>query len=125
MSESKQVTKQEASQTNITLPPAVDVIEDETGITVCADLPGVPRDKLNVRAEGDSLVIEGEVGLNTPQDMEAVYVEMQIPRYRRAFVLSRDLDASRCEATFSHGVLKLRIPKAEHAQPRKIEVKVG
>jgi HSP20 family molecular chaperone IbpA len=55
--------------------------------------------------------------------MEAAYAEIQVPRYRRAFTLSRDLDTSKCEAALKDGVLKLRIPKAEQAQPRRIEVK--
>lgn len=125
MNDRPQISKQDLGHSDVTLPPAVDVIEDETGITVLADLPGVPKEKLSVKAEGDSLIIEGEVALDTPPEMEAVHVEMQIPRYRRVFTLSRDLDATRCEASFTGGTLRLRIPKAEHAQPRKIEVRVG
>lgn len=46
-------------------------------------------------------------------------------RYRRAFTLSKELDADKVGAELSQGVLRVRIPKAAHAQPRKIEVKVG
>jgi HSP20 family protein len=45
--------------------------------------------------------------------------------YRRSFTLSRELDASKIEANLKDGVLKLRIPKAEEARPRRIEIKVG
>jgi HSP20 family molecular chaperone IbpA len=48
-----------------------------------------------------------------------------LPRYRRVFTLSKELDSGKVEAELNQGVLKLRIPKAEHAQPRKIEVKVA
>ena len=105
--------------------PPVDVMEDASGITLIADLPGVPKEKLTVRTDADQLLIEGEVALEVPEGMESVYAELQAPRYRRAFVLSRELDTSRTEAAFKDGVLKLRIPKAEHARPRKLEVKVG
>lgn len=121
----KEVAKRERRRANVAAMPPVDVVEDETGITVFADLPGVSKDKLTVRADGQSLLIEGENGLDTPEGMEAVYAEMQTPRFRRVFTLSRELDASKSDAVFKDGVLKLRIPKAEHAQPRKIEVKVG
>ena len=105
--------------------PAVDVIEDASGITLFADLPGVPRDKLNLHVEADTLTIEGEISLPTPEGMEATHVEVTLPRYRRVFTLSKELDAGKVSAELSHGVLKLRIPKAEHAQPRRIQVAVG
>lgn len=108
----------------VLLPP-VDIVEDDTGITVYADLPGVPKDKLAVRADGESLTIEGEISLGVPEQMEAVVAEIQAPRYRRSFALSRELDTEKSEAVFRDGVLKLRIPKAEQAKPRRIEVKVA
>jgi hypothetical protein len=58
------------------LMPPVDVIEDPGGITLYADVPGVPKEKLNVRVDGENLVIEG------------------LPRYRRVFTLSKELDAA-------------------------------
>jgi HSP20 family molecular chaperone IbpA len=57
-----------------------------------------------------------------PQQMEAVYVEVRVPRFRRAFTLSRELDTERIEANLADGVLTLRIPKKAQAQPRKITV---
>jgi HSP20 family molecular chaperone IbpA len=47
------------------------------------------------------------------------------PYFRRAFTLSRDLDPGKIEATLRDGVLRLHIPKAEAAQPRRIEIKAG
>ncbi|MDF9392073.1 MULTISPECIES: Hsp20/alpha crystallin family protein [Methylococcus] len=104
--------------------PAVDIVEDETGISLTADLPGVPKEKLTVRMDGQSLSIEGEIALETPEGMEASYVEVRSPVYRRSFSLSRDLDPAKIDAQFKDGVLRLRIPKAEHAQPRKIAISV-
>jgi HSP20 family protein len=105
--------------------PPVDVVEDPTGITLYADLPGVPKDRLNVRVDGDTLLIEAEIVLTTPQGMQASHAEVQRTQYRRAFTLSRELDPGKVAADLNHGVLRLRIPKAEHAQPRRIEVQVG
>jgi HSP20 family molecular chaperone IbpA len=48
---------------------------------------------------------------------------VRVPRYRRTFTLSRELDTSRIEANLRDGVLNLRIPKQEHARPRRIEVR--
>lgn len=104
--------------------PPVDVIEDASGITLYADLPGVPKDKLSVRVEADTLTIEGEVALPLPQDMEPSHAEVQLPRYQRVFTLGQELDRDKVAAEFKHGVLRLHIPKAEHAKPRRIEVQV-
>jgi len=105
--------------------PRVDVLEDEKGITLLADLPGVPREQLELKVEGDTLVIEGEVAQQTPEGLQPVYAEIRVPRYRRAFTLSRELDASGVEANLKDGVLSLRIPKREEAQPRKISIQVS
>jgi HSP20 family molecular chaperone IbpA len=105
--------------------PPVDVIEDSTGITLYADVPGVPRDKLGLRVESDTLTIEADMALALPKEMEASHAEVQLARYRRAFTLSKELDAEKVNAELSQGVLRVRIPKAEHAQPRRIAVNVG
>jgi HSP20 family molecular chaperone IbpA len=105
--------------------PRVDVLEDEAGITLLADLPGVPKDGLEIKVEGDTLLIDGNVATPTPQGLRSVYAEVRIPRYRRAFTLSRELDPGRIEANMKDGVLKLRIPKQEHARPRRITVGAG
>ena len=116
--------EQDARQEAAMLPP-VDVVEDAAGITLYADLPGVPKDKLNVRVEADTLTIEAVVGLPLPPDMEATHAEVQLAHYRRAFTLGQELDSGKAAAEFRNGVLRLHIPKAEHARPRRIEVQVG
>lgn len=107
------------------LAPRVDVLEDKGGITLLADLPGVPREELDLKVDGDTLVIDAKVRQETPEDLQAVYAEVRLPRYRRAFTLSGDLDTARIEANLKDGVLRLRIPKKEHAQPRRIAIQAG
>ena len=114
-----------AARDEAALLPPVDVVEDQTGITMYADLPGVPKDRLNVRVDGDQLAIEAEAVLPVPEGMTANHAEVNLSRYRRTFTLSKELDADKVSAELSQGVLRLRIPKAEHAQPRKIAVQVN
>ena len=104
--------------------PPVNVVEDANGITLFADLPGVPKDKLGLQVEADTLTIEGEVSLPLPEGMESIHAEVSLPRFRRVFTLSKELDTEKVAAEFVNGVLMLRIPKAAHAQPRKIEIRV-
>ena len=106
------------------LVPPVDVVEDTAGITLYADLPGVPKDRLHLHVEGDSLTIEGEIALDAPAGTEATHTEVGLARYRRVFTLSRELDPGKINAEFVHGVLTLRIPKAERALPRRIAIAV-
>lgn len=116
--------EQQAAELAALLPP-VDVVEDATGITLYADLPGVPKEKLSLEMDGERLVIEGEMDMRMPECMEATHAEVSLPRYRRVFTLSKELDPDRLQAEFKQGVLKLRIQKAEHARPRRIEVRAA
>ncbi|HVG04579.1 MAG TPA: Hsp20/alpha crystallin family protein [Burkholderiaceae bacterium] len=105
--------------------PRVDVLEDDSGITLLADMPGVSKDALEIKVENNALSIEGAITAATPQALEATYAEVRVPRYRRSFTLSRELDGSRIDAQLRDGVLKLRIPKHEQARPQRISVKVS
>ena len=105
--------------------PAVDVFEDAGGITLLADMPGVPKEQLELQVDGEALSIEGAVQPRTPEGLEAIYAEVRVPRYRRSFTLSRELDTTRIDANLKDGVLTLRIPKQAHAQSRRIPVTAG
>jgi len=105
--------------------PAVDVVEDATGITLFADLPGVPKDKLHLQVEHDALVIEGDLDVPVTEGISAHHVEVDSTRFRRVFTLSKELDAEKISAQLANGVLKLHIPKTEHAQPKRINVSIN
>jgi len=106
------------------LTPPVDVIEDAEGITLYADLPGVSRDKLNLHVEAATLTIEAESDLAVPKALKSSHTEVGLGRFRRVFTLSNELDTQNVAAELKQGVLKLRIPKASHAQSRRIDVQV-
>lgn len=110
---------------NGALTPPVDVIEDSTGITLYADLPGVPRDKLHLQVEADTLTIDAESALSAPEGLQSTHTEVGLGRFHRVFTLSKELDTEKVSAELANGVLKLRIPKAQHAQPRRIEIKAA
>ena len=108
-----------------TLTPPVDVIEDENGITVTADLPGASKESLAIRVDGDTLTLEAPIELGEAKALAPTYTEVRAPRYRRSFTLSRELDSSNIEASLKDGVLNLRVPKLEKARPRRIEVRAA
>ncbi|MEM5425910.1 Hsp20/alpha crystallin family protein [Paraburkholderia ferrariae] len=115
----------EPAKQSTRLTPAVDVLEDSRGITLYADLPGVPREKLDVRVQDGNLTIEAESVIPTPSGLRLQHGEVRHPHFRRAFALSPDFDVSRIDAQLRDGVLMLTIPRREEAKPRRIEVSVG
>ena len=127
MSETRNTgTRTESSVANQgALIPAVDIFENESGLTVVADMPGVSKERLAVRVDGEQLLIEGSVEVHVPDNLEFTYGEVRNPLFRRSFTLSRELDVTKIEASLKDGVLRLQIPRAEEARPRRIEVNVG
>jgi len=103
----------------------VDISENSEGITLTADLPGVSRANLNVHVEGNHLFIEGQSALETPKDAQALHAELRSSSYRRRFVLSRELETGKIEASLKDGVLTVRIPKRAELRPRRIEVQAS
>lgn len=125
MDDKTAVSREQQAAELATLLPPVDVIEDATGLTLYADLPGVPKDRLSLEVDGDTLIIEGQMDMRMPEGMEATHAEVAVPRYRRVFTLSKELDTGRMQAEMKQGVLKLHIQKAEHARPKRISVTAG
>ena len=96
------------------LPLPVDIYEGADELLLLADLPGVEPEGLSVSFEAPELRIEGRRGTG---DSASVY--------SRTFRVSEQLDPNGISAELNSGVLKLRLAKAAHTKPRKIEVRAG
>jgi len=107
-----------------TLIPPADIFEDEDGISVVLDMPGVSKDRLQVKADGNGLLVEGGAEISMPEGMEAVYADIRATHYRRSFGLTGELDTDRIEAALKDGVLTIRIPKRAELKPRRIDIKI-
>ena len=132
MTTRQEVAKREPSEVQakaleqeLVLAPAVDMFENSDGITVQAEMPGVSKERLNVQADRNNLLIEGDVVIDMPAGIEALYADVQATKYRRSFVLSGELEAERIEANLKDGLLTVRIPKRAEFRPRKIEVRAA
>ena len=102
--------------------PSVDIYETEAGHVLLADMPGVPRDGLDIHIERDRLTIRGRVvATETPRPQ---HLEFVLRDYYRVFTLADDVDAEHIRATLNDGVLRLELPKSERARARKIPVTV-
>ena len=98
--------------------------DGEEGITLLADMPGVSRERLALEVDRDTLTVEGDARIETPEGMEALYADVRSNRYRRSFALSGELDTDAIRASLVDGVLSVHIPKRAEVRPRKIEVRV-
>lgn len=108
-----------------TLTPSVDIVEDLHAVTLFADLPGVPRERLDIKVHDGSLTIEGESVVRTPANLRLSHAEVRAPYFARRFTVSDDFDTSRIDATLKDGVLRLTIPRREESKPRRIDVNIG
>jgi HSP20 family protein len=104
------------------LRPSVDIFETDEGITLQADMPGVSKDRLNLRVEGNSLLVEGAIAITPDAAMAPLYADIHATHYRRSFVLGNELEVTRIEAHLKDGMLIVRIPKRAELRPRRIEV---
>ena len=128
MTNSKQITEktskqmQRREQNPRTVRPAVDIYENEKGISLYADIPGVSKHRLEIKLEGDSLSIEGTAEINQAEKMLMYRTDVDSIIYCRKFTLRGELDKDNIDASLNDGVLKIHIPKRAKYQPRKIEV---
>ena len=115
----------ESSERRITITPPVDIFENSQGVVLWADLPGVTKDRLDVKVHDGNLFIEAEAVVPTPAGLRLQHAEIRQPHFARAFSLGSDLDASKIDANLRDGVLQLTIPRRDEARPRRIEVRTG
>jgi HSP20 family protein len=121
--ESTIATPQQRARTSDSVIRApVDIFENSDSLMLTADMPGVSKDRLDVRVDGTTLVVQGSVQFDLPDKAVALHADVRATLYRRSFVLSRELDTEKIEANLKDGVLTVQIPKRASLRPRKIEV---
>lgn len=101
--------------------PPVDIFEDDQGLVVLADLPGVEPGAPEVRTDDGILTIQGKARHLAPG--EPVHREYELTGYYRQFRLAEEVDPARATAELKHGVLTVRLPRSPRAEPRRIEVR--
>ena len=105
--------------------PAVmpmDAYRDGEQFVVHFDLPGVDPSSVDLNVERNVLTVKAERSHSYGEDVELQVTERPRGVFSRQLFLGDTLDADRIEATYDAGVLTLRIPIAERAKPRKIEI---
>ncbi|WP_298864223.1 Hsp20/alpha crystallin family protein [Microbacterium sp.] len=103
----------------------LDAWRDGDEFVVELDLPGVDPDKLDIDVERNVLTIRAERLSHVPDAADAVATERSWGVFSRQLVLGDALDTDKVDADYTAGVLRLRIPIAERAKPRRISISSG
>ena len=94
-------------------------------MVILADMPGVAPDDMDVTLERQVLTLRGHVRPHAPDGYRRITLEYREGDYERAFSLSDEVDQKKIKADFKHGVLRLELPRAAEAKPKKISVKAA
>jgi len=105
--------------------PHVDILESKDELFLLADMPGANKDSIEIDFEDGVLTIHGKVETRYPESVNFLLVEYGIGDFYRTFRVSEQIDPDRIHAEYAGGVLKVHLPRAEEAKPRKIEVRAA
>jgi HSP20 family protein len=124
------VTKKNGSQTDkapvqqpqVVFTPRVDILEMPEGLVLTLDMPGVKPEDVQIDFERGELAVRGK---RRPAERKGEWLveEVEVGDYYRAFLVSQDVATDKISAELKNGVLKITLPRAESALPRRITVK--
>jgi HSP20 family protein len=123
--EVERIEKVERTRSGRVYMPLTDIVETRDDIRVYCDMPGVDPRSVDITLENNVLTIEGFVEPEARGDRRLVRGEYEVGDFHRTFSLSDIVDRGRIEASIRNGVLTLRLPKAEPAKAKKIEVRAA
>jgi HSP20 family protein len=116
--------REEALGTNFV--PAVDVYEDEHGITLKLEVPGIDEKDLDVRVENNTLAVHGERKFEKEEKEENFQrIERRYGSFTRTFTLPNTVNTDEVQADYDKGVLKIHLNKRAEAKPKQIKVNIG
>ncbi len=90
-----------------------------------AEVPGIAKDDLSVKVQGNYLEISGVRKSDAPEGYTAHRVERGTAAFTRSFTLPSDIDTSKVEAQMANGLITLTLPKSEAAKPKQITINEG
>jgi HSP20 family protein len=104
--------------------PRMDLFDDGDHLIVRLEVPGMKKEEIEISLHGDMLTVSGERREQADlQNAETYRAERMLGRFQRTLTLPIQVDSRKVEAVYCDGILAIRLPKAEEAKPRQIEVK--
>ena len=114
-----------ASTPRLLFNPPIDIYETPEGLVLYADLPGVDSQGLDLQVQDNRLTLFGRVTSVIPESAQMMHQEYQVGDFLRSFILSDEVDHDRIQAKLTNGVLRVELPRAPRAKPRRIDVSGG
>lgn len=106
--------------------PICDAFATPEGLVLYLELPGLEQRHIDLRVEGDELVVEGERKLEREQEGEQFHrVERSFGKFSRRFNLPSTVDRDAVEASYREGVLRVELPNRGKRHPESIKVSIG
>jgi HSP20 family protein len=102
--------------------PIVNIYETDDEFVLTANMPGVLRDNVKVRVEGDALIMFGAIEYEDAFNRNYLLNEQEIANYYRTFKISDTVDQSNIEARYDNGQLVVNLTKNEKVKPRTINI---
>lgn len=115
------VDRQEDTEA-ITWAPNIDMIEFEDHYVLTIEVPGVPKDKINIDLKESVLTIAGQKASEYEDNKNLLIGERGYGKFRRKFHIPSNIDEGKIEANFMNGLLNIKLPKREEAKPRSIQI---
>ena len=122
-----QKKKELASQQEKTIParfyvPLTDIFETGDALKIVMEVPGVPKDGVDVKIENDVLSMEARIETTNYNGIEPVYTEYPVGHFARSFTLPEQVDQHNITALLEDGVLTLTLNKRPETKPRRIAI---
>ena len=119
--------KEVASQQEKTIParfyvPPTDIFETDDALKIVMEMPGVPKDAIDVKVENEVLSVEGRIDTTNYNGLEPLYTEYSIGHFARSFTLPWQVDQQNITAQLEDGVLTLALNKRPESKPRRIAI---
>lgn len=112
----------EILETQNTVVPLVDIFENDECYVMVTNMPGVKRENVRVKIEGDILLIFGRINYEERKNREYILNENEIGNYYRIFKIEESIEKSKIEAMYENGQLIVNLPKNEKMKPINIEI---
>jgi len=113
---------EELLETQNHIAPLVNIYETDNEFILYANMPGVERNQVKVKIDGNSLIMFGQIDYYNKIDKKYILNEAEIGNYFRTFKISDTVDKTNVEAKYDNGQLLVKLPKIEKARPRTIDI---
>ena len=118
--------REEALTTSGAFVPPVDIYEDQHGIQLKLEVPGIEQKDLDIKVENNVLTVSGERKFEKEQKEENFHrIERRYGSFSRSFTLPNTVDTQKITADYNNGMLNIHMAKREESKPKQIKVNIG